>query len=217
MRAGSKSSHLDGCACESPQMGVEMRTMSKITKKIWIPFFLAVVLASAGFGTLAFLSHATGSLTNQFSIGTVTTQVNEDTPSIADGIIRKNPRVLNTGSVSCLVRVRINLSPESLRSYADFNIGSDWEYRDDGFYYYKHVLPPGESTPALFTSVGGILGHVGEGTEITTFQITVYQEAVQAEVFDALGNKISASDSGGGFHSTNASTIWSIYDGGSTP
>ena len=56
----------------------------------------------------------------------------------------------------------------------------NWTYRD-GYYYYNHILNPGEMTSALFTQVE-IVGSKVDQTHIgSTLQLTVNAYAVQSE------------------------------------
>ena len=48
---------------------------------------------------------------------------------------------------------------------------------------------------------------------VSDFEITLYQEAVQAVVWDADGNELSAMDSNNKFNHENALKIWSAYKG----
>lgn len=99
--------------------------------------------------------------------------------------IEKDVWVKNTGSADAFVRAEIKyefddgtpLDPEDI-SFT-LNTG-DWYYDEDGYYYYRHVLHPGEESSPLFESfkISGDLknsevGHSG--------RIIVNTDFVQAE------------------------------------
>lgn len=68
----------------------------------------------------------------------------------------------NTGTVDFYTRVKIEKSfvpaqgdelPELNTGLVELNISKDWELCEDGFYYYKKPVAPGEKTEPLFTTV----------------------------------------------------------------
>ena len=79
------------------------------------------------------------------------------------------------------------------------------------------VLSPGKATDPLFTEVNGLLDADGKIKEefknVSDFEVTLYQEGVQAVVWDADGNELSAMDSNNKFNNENALKIWSAYKG----
>ena len=56
----------------------------------------------------------------------------------------------------------------------------DWtEKQEDGYHYYKHILPVGVTSPALMTAVK--IADDAHLEELEDFQIIVYSESVQSE------------------------------------
>ena len=186
-------------------------------KRIWIAALLIAILSVSGLSTYAYYSSNLGMLTNNLTIATVTTEILEDPPTIDGSYIIKAPEVKNLGSVDCLVRVRIVISPQSLDGPAVYN-GIDatkWQKSGD-YYYYKGAVAPNETTGKIFTSISGLTDSTGkflttQYPEIKDFQITVYQEAVQAVVY-SNGIKIATIDSNGTYDEGNATAIWDSYD-----
>ena len=187
-------------------------------KRIWIAALLIVILSASGLSTYAYYSSNTGTLTNNLSIATVTTEILEVPPTISGTRINKAPEVKNNGSVDCLVRVRITVSPESLDGPAVFHEMDTNKWKKVGvYYYYMGVVAPNGTTEKIFTYITGLTGPDSKfltslNVELKDFQITIYQEAVQAVVYDSNGNETSALDSNGVFSETNATAIWNRYD-----
>jgi len=178
---------------------------------ITVAALIAIFGVSVG-GTLAFLSSVTDEVVNKFTVGTIDTKLNE----VIDGL-NKEPSVENVGKSDCLVRIRVTISPsEVLDAGMSLDLpGSNWVKIGD-YYYYEGIVAPNESTTDLFTTVtlpeswydkdGNILE-----SEFIPFDIGLYQEAVQAVVYDENGNSISA-DNNGNYDKDKAIKIWEAYD-----
>lgn len=184
--------------------------------------------------TLSLFQSKTGTLTNTFSAGEVTTNIEEDT-KVTNSTIKKEPKVYNDGPNDCLVRVRVTISPSELENlikeendvnfyycYQDSTNNTqkmngfntiNWEYADDGFWYYQGILTVEQTTEPLFSGLDGLIADGKIKTEyqdlFNDFQITIYQESVQAIVYDQDGDHISAYE-----NFDNASQIWQLYDEG---
>lgn len=177
--------------------------------KVALLSLVAVLICSTGLATLALLSSKTDTLTNTFELGDVTTEIVEDVfePTEVATVFKKEPYVKNTGDNDCYVRVRVTVSPEE---QLDINWNTtDWTYKD-GYYYYNKVLKAdsneageGESTSPLFTTVSVKDEYVDT---IEGFEVTVYQEAVQAEMNAADGSS-----------TTDMMTIWAAYESNTIP
>ena len=147
----------------------------------------------------------------------------EENPEIQGSNIKKDPSVKNIGSNDCIIRMRVTVSPKVIADYLSQNNGinyktESWRYNNsDGFWYYLGIVSPGKATDPLFTEVNGLLDADGKIKEefknVSDFEITLYQEAVQAVVWDADGNELSAMDSNNKFNNENALKIWSAYKG----
>jgi hypothetical protein len=135
---------------------------------------------------------------NIVGVGRNTTTIEEVFPDPSPVPLPENPQYTkrvwvsnepagNGYSVDCYVRV--------LLLYSDYDIGravtllnlnlSDWEYREDGYYYYRQVLRTGEETSTLFEGFSIDSTKVEDSCRsvLDTFSISVYEESVQAEGF----------------------------------
>ena len=65
-------------------------------------------------GTLSYLAGVTPSRTNTFTIGSVATELLEPEFKLDGTKIGKNPYVTNVGDVDCIVRMKIEISPEEI-------------------------------------------------------------------------------------------------------
>ena len=146
--------------------GMEMKKMLNNGKQFSI--FIAILLLIAGGGagvTLAYLS-SHSALVNQFEVGTVTTQINEE----FDGKEKKNVSVTNSGNIPVYVRVAITIwekdvdgnllwspyNPENLGSNTglsfDMTNDTNWVKGIDGYYYYILPVKAEGKTTDLITS-----------------------------------------------------------------
>lgn len=96
--------------------------------------------------------------------------------------VAKDPTVENVGQNPAFVRIKLEM-PESVQftfrtDYQD-GISKDWE-EYEGYYYYKAVLPAGETADALFDQV--VLDpNTTNAVAGEKAQINVFAEAVQAQ------------------------------------
>lgn len=163
--------------------------MSK--KKILLIVAACLLAASASFGvTYAYLI-ANDSVQNEFTVGENKIEVEEeyDPPKkLEPGIvIPKKPRVKNTGNLPCFVRMRADFSDSAAKEFCEeLDIDTvNWEYEADGYYYYKKLLPPGESTTELFKQLK--IKTVKENGDALTeadlidFDVLVFAESCQHE------------------------------------
>lgn len=199
----------------------------KKSKRI-LSALLLVSAACVGL-TLAYLKTNTGALTNKFTIGEVTTVIEED-PKVNESTIEKDPKVVNLGPNDCLVRMRVTVSPKEIADYLEagkhINYNTNkWTYNNnDGFWYYQGIVPFSTTdsslnqTEELFTKVTGLTDENGQIVEafqdVKNFQITLYQESVQAVVWDENGKSYSAYNDDRTYNEEGAATIWSMYDAG---
>lgn len=184
--------------------------------KVALLSLTAVFLCATGLVTLAILTSRTQKITNTFELGNVTTEIQEDFEKTdVDTVFKKEPVVTNTGENDCYVRARVTVSPQGQLDITGWDT-TNWVYNEaDGFYYYQKVLKAGadkaapeqdeagDSTTALFTTVSVKEDYV---STIEGFEVTVYQEAVQA--------KMNAAD---GSSTTDMMTIWAAYEANQIP
>lgn len=88
-----------------------MKKRKNFISRVSIPLTaLLVGLLTIG-GTLSYLSSVTEARTNIFSIGNVQTELMEPEFKVEETTISKNPYVTNVGSVDCIVRLKVEVSP----------------------------------------------------------------------------------------------------------
>ena len=135
----------------------------------------AVVLCGA---TAAYLMHYAAAA-NNFVVGSQVSSVDETWAPPGrlekDKTYTKAARVANTGTVACYVRVLAEIADQAMSDSVSIAWNSShWTSKQaDGYYYYKTVLPPGEKTEPLFTSI-----HATD--DLDEFELIVYEETVQA-------------------------------------
>lgn len=197
------------------------RNMPKKINVLCALFAGVLVIATALGVTAAYYKAETEKVENQFSVGNVTTELVEEFEQLDDlgTEFKKTPMVTNTGANACIIRMRMNVTPESLltrlvkdehgnntaQKYLEISglPGADWTYNaEDGFYYYNKVVKPGESTSALFDKV---IVNFDEYNPWMDFDIVMYQEAVQA-VAKSNQDTITATDL------ETMYQIWKLYD-----
>lgn len=170
---------------------------SKIIVSLGIALFIVVTL---GIGTTtAYFKDQSQKVVNEFTVGNVTTEIVEIFNKKNNHEYEKRPRVTNTGMNSCYIRMRFEVTPEEMGKRIKFSDlpGNGWK-KSGEWYYYENPVEPGQSTSELFT---GITVEYNEADKPwKDFDILLYQEAVQAEVF-ADNQSI-----------TDAGTIWAQYD-----
>lgn len=161
--------------------------------------------------TLAYYSDTTPVKENTFTVGNVTTDIEE---TIDPSKNQKEPYVVNSGKNDCLIRMRVTVSPDSSTSNLELSGGNKdlWKKRADeandknAFFYYHDVVKPNEKTDPIFSNY-----RIIDKEKFVPFDITLYQEAVQAEAVDQEGNVIRALDENGKFNEEEAKKIWDIY------
>lgn len=147
----------------------------QILTKALISILLVAVLMIGG--TIAYLVQGSNEVSNTFQVADPGTSVVEEGDSSAE---HKTAKVQNTGNVPVYVRaiaVVVSAEDSPAVNAEDMTIGYNtekWTYDEtDGYYYYKEILPVGETTAPLFTGVTDI-----EAPENANFSIQVYQECV---------------------------------------
>ena len=158
-----------------------LKRAAKGLARIQLPvlFLLCMMLVGVTAGFLV----STDSALNRLSCGHNTAGIVESyapPASFAKGDeVIKEVKVKNEGSVPCYVRVFAEVSDPDERDTLELNIDSSaWsEKSSDGYYYYRHVLPPGSTTAPLLKAVTA-------KADVSGFKIICYSETVQAEGFN---------------------------------
>lgn len=163
--------------------------MNKLRR--FLPIILAVVLTIAlSVGVVyGFLTDKQNKV-NEIGYGEDEITITETfppAPSPQPGdVITKNVKITSTGDLDAYVRIRVLFSPESMLENVtiDYNT-TDWTYNtDDGMWYYNRVLPKGQSTSSLFTSITVKSDVPAE--DIVPFDVIVNAESTQAGGFDNM-------------------------------
>lgn len=182
-----------------------------LNKKNILVSAIAILLIGTGvWATLAYLRDVPDELVNTFTVGNVTTEIDEKFEYDTGTTFTKEPIVVNTGENDCYVRARIVCSPDyvledsSKKALELSEFSNDWTEKEDGFYYYNKVLPAGageaSKTDPIFKKV------IVNDTSIDDFEVTVYQEAVQNILYAEDGTSTDVAD-----------VIWHWYDEGKIP
>lgn len=188
-----------------------MNILLRKNKKIVILVLLFSILCCGV--TLAYLNSSTQDLSNTFTLKDIDTEIQEEPVEIDSDIINKSPKVFNNSQYSCIVRVKIIVSPEDMiKIGTDDNcniiINSDW-YQDGEYYYYSKVLNGNTDTSPVFTKITGVVETTNDGKSqfiegFDNFEVTIYQEAVQTQIGDTnMGNN---------YDREKAKIIWNYYD-----
>lgn len=147
----------------------------QLLTKALISILLVAVLMIGG--TIAYLVQGSNKVTNTIQVADPGTSVVESGEGSAND---KTAQVKNTGNVPVYVRaVAVVVSADGYPPVSEKDMSiqyneEEWSaLQDDGYYYYKAILPVGETTKPLFTGVTNI---TAPGN--AEFSIQVYQECV---------------------------------------
>lgn len=170
--------------------------------------------------------------TNNFSVGSQSTELVEPIYEMRGSVLCKEPMVINTGNVPCLVRIKVQIDPEEICA-SDISIEptdakkkslldagykfwlswqDEWELADDGYWYYKGVLDVDSETSPIFKTVNWLsLDADGNWLDYQDFDIYVSKESVFVEATDNDGVRYSALNENGIYELEKAMKVWSIY------
>lgn len=148
---------------------------------------LALCLAGAAGGTLAWLIDHTQTIQNTFKPSHVDCEVVEDS---FEGLSKKGVSVKNTSDIDAYIRVRlvtyrVNEAGQTIGGEAtvpDFTPGAGWVKSGEYYYYTKPVAPGAEVTPDLIASM--TLENYGDGEKQA---LEILAEAIQSEPAQAAG------------------------------
>lgn len=172
-------------------------------KKIAFAAVLIFLLASAGYGTYAYMT-ASKTAQNIITAGTVEIELNDgfEEPSEESGglyklseeirvmplsDVERTLSVTNIGKNACYVRVKFvpefsknNLNLPSKGFVTISTNGVNWTAADNsGYYYFEKVLGPGETTDSLLELIH-FEEKMGNEYQNATFNLSVSAQAVQA-------------------------------------
>lgn len=156
---------------------------------------------------------------NVFTIADITTEIEENFEKVTENQYVKTVKVANIGQTKCLVRVRVNITPDEqtsniyvdglnyyswLQTFTDWNNESNWWYnQNDGFFYYKDILYINEETTNIMNRIDII-----DTAKMNDFDIIIYEESVQTEVHGGNGSLIAYDGTGDSIVS-----IFNVYNG----
>ena len=111
-----------------------------IKKLVATAIATVILVATIGGSTYAYFKSSPDKKVNTITIGSITTQIEEDV-EIDDQSIKKNPSVKNLGANDCYIRMRVLVSPESQANNLNFSYdNTNWKLEEDGFYYYNNSV-----------------------------------------------------------------------------
>jgi len=180
----------------------------KIKLKIAVVALAATVITFLSQGTLAYYQ-TVGKATNVVTSGSIQMKIHEMTDAgtefpkegvyvIPGDVVSKKVSVENICQHPFYLRVRIvyGINSQTLSSEDCFKLNineENWQLHD-GWYYYKGIVEPGQTTPNVFSHVEIVGAKVDTGYIGKTLTLTVDAQAVQSEnnpITD--GNTYSAS------------------------
>lgn len=112
-------------------------------------------------------------MTAGYNDSTIEEEFPSPTPAEPGETVAKEVKIRNSGPVPCYIRVSVLISEGEVT--LEGLDTTNWLYEEDGFYYYKKAVEPGESTDSLFT---GVKTDAASGNSQLT--VTVVEESVQA-------------------------------------
>lgn len=163
---------------------------------------LVLVLGIVG-TTLAWLTDATGDLTNTFEYAKVSCQVLEDVNS--NKTQKTNVRIQNTGNTEAYIRATYvvtyrdntgSILYETLSNgrwkvdLSDIINKESWVKGEDGYWYCKTPVAPGAETPKLFNAPingNGTFLNDGRSKEQAITYVEILATAIQSQPVNAMG------------------------------
>lgn len=170
--------------------------MGRTKIKIFIVALVAALVTMMAQASLAYYS-TVGKATNVITSGNIqfiiheTTDQGKEFPSegvyiVPGDIVSKKVSIESDCSHPFYLRVKIVYGIDSQELTAEdcfkLNINEEfWEYHEDGWYYYKGIVAPGETTPNVFSHVEIVGSNVDTSYLGKTLTLTVKAQAVQSE------------------------------------
>lgn len=148
--------------------------MNNKKKSLLVLVSLVLVLCFGAGGTLAYLIHQSGPITNEFQPTKVTTTVEEK----VDNGVKTDVKIQNTGSTEAYIRAAVVITWQDTEGNVygqlpmagtdkDYTISYDlnngWSLKADGFYYWNAEVAPSKTTGPLITSCAPVADKAPEG------------------------------------------------------
>lgn len=182
--------------------------MGKIKIKIFVVALMAALMTFISTSTLAYYT-AVGKATNVVTSGNIRFLIHETTDQgkefpregvyvVPGDVVSKRVSIENDCDHPFYLRVKMvyGVDSQELSSEDCFKLNIDekhWELHD-GWYYYKDIVEPGETTSDVFSHVEIVGSKVDNSYIGKTLTITVNAQAVQSENnLVADGNAYTAS------------------------
>ena len=169
--------------------------LGKIKLKTATIALIAVILTFFSQGTLAYYS-TVGKATNVVTSGNIQFIIHEKTDAGTDfpkegvyivpgDIVSKRVSIESDCEHPFYLRVKIVYGVDSKELSAEdcfkLNINEEFWEQHDGWYYYKGIVNPGETTPNVFSHVEIVGSKVDNRYIGKTLHLTVVAQAVQSE------------------------------------
>jgi len=176
----------------------------KIKLKFFTIAFVAIVLTFLSQGTLAYYS-TVGKATNVISSGNIQFIIHEKTDAgtefpkegvyiIPGDIVSKRVSIESDCAHPFYLRVKIVYGVDSKELSAEdcfkLNINEKYWELHDGWYYYKGIVNPGETTPNVFSHVEIVGSKVDNSYIGKTLTLSVVAHAVQSENNPITGGNV---------------------------
>lgn len=182
-------------------------------RKVFVCAFIAVCISIIAYGTTAYFTYE-DTATNVITMGNIKIQLQEsalpedggspvpfeDAIDVLPGIeVSKIVQVKNIGAQPAWIRIRVvkeiilaqGVSGDVDLSLVTYDLNTQYWIEEDGYYFYKDILNPDESTQPLFTEVS-FSQNMGNMYQQSKAIIKVDAQATQvanngATVFEAAG------------------------------
>ena len=169
--------------------------LGKIKIKIFVVALVAALMAFVSTSTLAYYS-IVGKATNVVTSGNIQFIIHETTDQgkefpregvyiIPGDIVSKKVSIESDCEHPFYLRVKMvyGVNSQDLTAEDCFKLNINEEYWEfyDGWYYYKEVVDPGETTPDVFSHVEIVGSKVDNDYLGKTLTLTVKAQAVQSE------------------------------------
>ena len=175
--------------------------MKKNTKRIVMMASIILTLAISVAGTLAWLYTEPQVVENTF----IPTEVPNKVVETFDGTTKTNVKIKNVGNIDAYVRASViatwaevdsNGNPthsvyNEKPALAMSDLGTDWVYGNDGYYYYTKKVASGDETGVMFSSIAladnAVKPTAAEGYDYV-LSVEIMGQTIQAEPDSVVGS-----------------------------